>query len=117
MAKVLNMSAPEVPTELGAVASTITKELRTQFGILNRRGVVITSVKGGSIAERWGLLKGDVIEGVSGKTPNLPSEFMQFLATEGQSGRFSIAISRVGLDRTIHIDIDPTQYQTINFSG
>ena len=103
------MKTNEMPTELGAVASSISKKLRGDLGILERSGVVITSVKSGSIAERWGLRRGDVVKEVSGKTPTFPSEFMHFLATEGQRGSLSVSVVRVGIDRVIELAIEPSQ--------
>lgn len=51
----------EAENELGLVVQEITPRLQTAFGINSPEGVIITSVKSGSIAAGSGLAPGDVI--------------------------------------------------------
>lgn len=54
-------------TRIGAVVADINPALRTRFGIAHKKGVVMVEVKSNSIAEKIGLMPGDVILLSNGK--------------------------------------------------
>jgi len=54
-------SAGEADSDFGFSVAPITPQIRQQFGIEDKDGVVITDVKQGSVADRKGLRPGDVI--------------------------------------------------------
>ncbi len=54
-------------TRIGAVVADINPALRTRFGIAHKKGVVVVEVKSNSIAEKIGLMPGDVILLSNGK--------------------------------------------------
>ncbi|MEO0078562.1 MAG: trypsin-like peptidase domain-containing protein [candidate division WOR-3 bacterium] len=81
-------------TELGAVVSDITAALRTNFNLAYRRGVVVTRVKPGSIAETIGMAPGDVILMAQGKRVSSAAAFARQYARP--SGTLDIVIDRGG---------------------
>ncbi len=81
-------------TELGAAVSDITAALRTNFNLAYRRGVVVTRVKPGSIAETIGMAPGDVILMAQGKRVNSAAGFARQYAR--LSGTLDIVIDRGG---------------------
>ena len=79
-----NESTPEVQpiiaqsedaSALGLTVQTLTHELAAQFGADMTRGVIITTVEQGSMADKRGLRPGDIITEVGQKPVANPREF------------------------------------------
>lgn len=81
-------------TRLGCSVSDIDARLRSQFGLAYDRGVVVVEVDAGSIAERVGLVPGDVILMAQGKTVR-SADGLRLLCEQLQ-GLVDIVIDRNG---------------------
>ncbi|MBM3322140.1 trypsin-like serine protease [candidate division WOR-3 bacterium] len=81
-------------TELGAAVSDITAALRASFNLAYRRGVVVTAVKPGSIAETIGMVPGDVALMAQGKRVSSAAAFARQYTRLG--GTLDIVIDRGG---------------------
>ncbi len=83
-----------IGTKIGAVVADINPQLRRRFGLAHTRGVVVVSVQEGSVAERIGLLPGDVILLADGKVVTGARALQERLARAGQ--RIDLVIDRKG---------------------
>ncbi|NPV14801.1 trypsin-like serine protease [candidate division WOR-3 bacterium] len=81
-------------TKIGAVVADINPALRTRFGIAHKKGVVVVEVKGNSIAEKIGLMPGDVILLSNGKVVDGARTFKERL--ERRLNFIDLVIDRKG---------------------
>lgn len=81
-------------TKIGAVVADINPALRSRFGIAHKKGVVVVEVKGNSIAEKIGLMPGDVILLSNGKVVDGARTFKERL--ERQLNFIDLVIDRKG---------------------
>jgi len=77
---------------LGVRVQDLTEQLGEYFGVPEGRGVLITSVRPGSPAERAGLRAGDVIVAVNDREVRTVRDFTRALA--GREGEVSLTIVR-----------------------
>ncbi|MGQ9678944.1 MAG: S1C family serine protease [bacterium] len=81
-------------TRIGAVVADINPALRAQFGIVDKKGVVVVEVKVNSVAERLGLMAGDVIMMSNGKMVNSARAFKERF--DRQLNQIDLVIDRQG---------------------
>jgi serine protease Do len=81
-------------TRIGATVADITPALRRRFGLAHTKGVVVVAVNENSIAEKIGLLPGDVILIYQGKVVNSARAFKERLASG--PGNIDLVIDRRG---------------------
>jgi len=81
-------------TRLGAVVADINPSLRRRFGLAHTKGVVVVSVNPGSIAEKIGLLPGDVILIYQGKVAGSAASLKERL--ERMANTIDLIIDRQG---------------------
>ncbi len=81
-------------TRLGAVIADINPTLRNRFGLAHTKGVVVISVTGGSVAEKIGLLPGDVLLIYQGKVVASARSLKQRL--DRLEGKIDLVIDRKG---------------------
>lgn len=72
------ISADKLP-KLGMSLQKLTSELAEQFGYEDAKGVLVTAVEAGSIADRAGIKRGDLIEEVNRKAVNEPSQVKKLI--------------------------------------
>lgn len=61
-------ASPRLSTQLGMEVANLDTETRQRFGLPMIPGIVVLSVEKGSLADRAGLMPGDVIQGVNGRS-------------------------------------------------
>lgn len=81
-------------TWIGAVVADINPTLRIRFGLTHKRGVVVLEVKSNSIAEKIGLMPGDVILYSNGKVVGSASAFKKMF--DQRSNQIDLVIDRQG---------------------
>jgi serine protease Do len=86
--------ATSLQTGIGCTVADINSLLRTRYGLAHSRGVVVTVVESGTIAERIGLLPGDVILLAQGKVCRTARAFQQQYEKLGST--VDIVIDRAG---------------------
>lgn len=87
--------------EIGLTVQTITPALAQQFDAKPGEGVVVTEVKGGSIAAMAGIRVGTVILQVNRKKVDSASEFKQAAAKSRANKRILLLISDGGMSRYV----------------
>jgi serine protease Do len=82
--------------KLGMTVTDISSPIARQLGISDRRGVVITGIENGSVAQRAGLGVGDIIRQMGDQpTPNM-EEFEKMISQLRKSDRVILLIERQG---------------------
>jgi serine protease Do len=89
-------------TQLGIQANTLTPQLREFFGVKGSDGVLVASVQTDSVAARAGLMAGDVITAIDGRSVSNTADFSREMRSRGQS--FTIRIVRNKQDREIKVE-------------
>jgi len=80
--------------KLGMTVTDITSSIARQLGISDRRGVVITGIENGGVAQRAGLGIGDIIRQMGDQlTPNM-EEFEKMISQLRSSDRVILLIER-----------------------
>ncbi|MBN2538328.1 trypsin-like peptidase domain-containing protein [candidate division WOR-3 bacterium] len=83
-----------IRTAIGCTVADINSLLRARHGLAHSRGVVVTAVEPGTIAERIGLAPGDVILLAQGKVCRTARAFQQLYEKPGAA--VDIVIDRAG---------------------
>jgi serine protease Do len=61
--------------KLGIAVRELTRDLANRMGLKETQGVVVTGVKSGSLAEEAGILPGDIVREVSGRSINTLADY------------------------------------------
>jgi serine protease Do len=72
--------APKVATRLGITVSPVTDETREEYGFSSDSGVVVTEVQPGSVGNRLGLGRGDVILEINGQIVSDTAKWEEILS-------------------------------------
>jgi serine protease Do len=87
--------APRTETTLGLALSTLTPEVRSQFGLPEETtGVVVMDVKPGSPAAERGFRPGDVIAGIGQQKVTRPADIAAAIEEARRSNRSSVLVLR-----------------------
>ena len=89
-------------TQSGIRADSLTPQLREFFGVTNTEGVLVASVDSNSAAARAGVLAGDVITSVDGKSISSPQDFSREVRSKTTS--FSLKVVRNKQEREIRVE-------------
>jgi len=89
--------------DLGIAVEEITPQLQNQFGIKDRRGVVIVEVASGSPADMAGLQAGDVIKELNRKAVGNLSDYEKAMAKAQKGKPVLLLIKRGG--QTLYVTI------------
>jgi serine protease Do len=101
MAQGSSSSPTQTADEIGLTVQTITPALAQQFDAKTGEGVVVTKVKGGSIAAMAGIRVGTIILQVDRKTVNSASEFKQAVAKSITKKRVLLLVSDGNMSRYV----------------
>jgi serine protease Do len=91
---------------LGVVPQDLTAELAEAFGLKGTKGAVIAQVTEDSVADRAGLLHGDVVPQFDGVVIDSASQFRNLVASRKPGDSVGIVILRDGQRRTITVTLD-----------
>ncbi|RNC68131.1 MAG: DegQ family serine endoprotease [Desulfuromonadales bacterium] len=67
--------------KMGLTVKVLNKELASRMGLKETQGVVVTGVKSGSAAEEGGILPGDIIREIAGRTVSSVEEYDRAVRT------------------------------------
>lgn len=87
----------------GIVTARAPEVLRQQFQLDRGAGLVIESVAPGSVAERAGLRRHDVIVAVDGQLLLLPEQFVTLLEASGDDAPLECRVLRGGVEHTFSL--------------
>jgi serine protease Do len=88
-------------TQAGVRADSLTPQLREFFGVKAGEGVLVASVDSNSAAARAGVLAGDVITAVDGRSISSPQDFSREVRSKTS---FSLKVVRNKQERDIRVD-------------
>ena len=86
---------------IGLTVQTITPDLAQQFNAKVGRGVVVTEVKQGSVAEMAGIHSGAVILQVNQVDVNSAADFQRAVASSAADKRVLLLVSEQGMSRYV----------------
>ena len=95
-------SSQQVVRVLGLTVRAPTPELREQFGLPERDGLVVVAVAGE--AERRGLERGDLIVDVDGKVPEEPLDLLEAIRGSAE-GILGLTYWRDGKEKSVELEI------------
>lgn len=90
----------------GIIIQQITSELQKELGLKNRNGILVSSVKKDSAAEKGGLQRGDVIIEINGKKMNNIVELSFTVSMVYPGNKVRVIIIRNGKRKTLIIKVD-----------
>jgi S1-C subfamily serine protease len=90
-------------TQAGITADSLTPQLREFFGVRVGEGVLVASVDANSAAARAGVLAGDVITAIDGRTISSPAGFYARSEVQNQQG-FLLKVVRNKQEREIRLE-------------
>ncbi|MEA2175472.1 MAG: serine protease Do [Blastocatellia bacterium] len=80
--------------QLGIVVQKVTSDIASNLGIQETRGVIVSSVKADSAAEKAGIKRGDVITAINGVAVNDPNSFRNKVASAQPGTEVTLTILR-----------------------
>jgi serine protease Do len=80
--------------QLGIVVQKVTSDIAANLGIQETRGVIVSSVKSGSAAEKAGIKRGDVITAINGTAVNDPNTFRNKVASTQPGTEVTLTVLR-----------------------
>lgn len=95
-------TSEQVVRVLGLTVRSATPELREEFGLPDREGLVVIAVSGE--AERRGLRRGDLIVDVDGQTPKQPLDLLDAIR-DAAEGILSLTYWRDGKEKSVELEI------------
>jgi serine protease Do len=97
---------PHSMDKLGFSVQTLTPDLAQQFGIQDKKGVVVTSVTPGSVAAMAGINPGTVILEVNRKRVNNTGEFKRAVALTPENGAVLLLIKDGRYTRYVTLKVE-----------
>jgi serine protease Do len=91
-------TGPGTKTELGLLVDAVTPETARYLGLPDTDGVVVRAVQTGGVAERNGIMKGDVIREVNRKKIKNVADFNTELTNSKKTGVYTFLIYRNGVN-------------------
>ncbi len=93
--------SPQKTEELGITVQTLTPALAEQFDIQIRKGVVVTAVSPGAIADKAGIQPGTVILQVDRSPVNSASEFRKAVKNRKSKKQIMLLVRERGISRFV----------------
>jgi C-terminal processing protease CtpA/Prc len=90
---------------LGVVVMSLTPDLRTHFGAPGDRGVLVAHVEPGTPAAKAGIVVGDVIVQVRGRTIDSPSDVISAVEELGKGQHVAVTVLRDRASRTLDVTL------------
>jgi len=90
----------------GLVTARAPAVLREQFRLERGAGLVVESVAPGSVAERAGLKRHDVIVSIDGQLLLLPEQFVTLLEASGDDAPLECRVLRGGIEKVVSLRKD-----------
>lgn len=92
------------PARMGVRLQSLGDQLAEYFGVGERKGALVTSVREDSPAEAAGLRAGDVIVGVGGDEVEDPGDVLRAVRS-AEPGATSVSIVRDGEERSVTVEL------------
>ena len=103
----LSSNQPEPTNELGIQVSELTRSFRKEYGIGSRaEGVIVTSVKEGSVSANAGIQVGDLITRVGTKKCKTPQDFNRLLEETKKRNMVMLHLKRDGAARYMTLELE-----------
>ena len=103
----LSSNQPEPTNELGIQVSELTRSFRKEYGIGSRaEGVIVTSVKEGSVSANAGIQVGDLITRVGTKKCKTPQDFNRLLEETRKRNMVMLHLKRDGAARYMTLELE-----------
>lgn len=96
-------SAERAAPSAGLVTARAPAVLREQFRLERGAGLVVESVAAGSVAERAGLKRHDVIVSIDGQLLLLPEQFVTLLEASGDEAPLECRVLRGGAETVVSL--------------
>lgn len=90
---------------IGVTTETLTGDLASRLGTKKTKGLVVTSVTPGSIAERAGIQPKDIILSVNGKAISKESELINLLTKSALSKGVRLVVETQGMERFVFLSV------------
>ncbi|HEX8294551.1 MAG TPA: Do family serine endopeptidase, partial [Pyrinomonadaceae bacterium] len=91
--------------QLGVVVQPVTEEIAQGLALKEVRGVIVSSVQGGSAAEKAGLRRGDVITAFNGAAVNEANELRNHVAATQPGTDVTLTILRDGREQELKLAV------------
>ena len=88
---------------MGATIQSVTPEIADSLGITGRKGALVAELVPGAPAEKAGLMPGDVVLGVNGKTVDSSSELTRLVAGSKTGDMLHLQVLRDG--KPVSVDV------------
>ena len=103
----MSSNQSEPTNELGIEVSELTRSSRREYGVGSRdEGVIVTSVKDGSVSANAGIQVGDLITRVGTKKCKSPEEFKRLLEQTRKRDMVMLHLKRDGNARYMTLELE-----------
>ncbi|MBV8950823.1 MAG: PDZ domain-containing protein, partial [Actinobacteria bacterium] len=90
---------------VGVQLADLTPDIASQLGVKAQSGAIVVSVVSGGPADKAGIMEGDVITGVDGKSVNTVEDFVGALASHQPGDVITITILRGDATRQVKVTL------------
>jgi serine protease Do len=101
---------------LGVGIQPVTQDLATKFGVKEGEGVLVNEVFEGDPAHKAGLLPGDIITKVTGKTVDTPQTLSRVIAAQGPGKKIQVEVVRDGKVKSITVELAERKEEAVRAS-
>jgi Do/DeqQ family serine protease len=91
--------------QLGVVVQAVTEDLAQGLGLKEVKGVIVSSVQGGSAADKAGLKRGDVIVAFNGANVNEANELRNLVAATQPGTDVTLKLLRDGGEQEVKVTV------------
>lgn len=98
--------------QLGVVIQPLTDEVAKSLDLKDTKGVIVSSIKSGSAAEKAGVKRGDVITAINGEKVEDGNTLRNKVASTAPGSDVSITIVRDGKEQELKIRLDEFTQET-----
>jgi serine protease Do len=103
--------------QLGVVVRAVTEDIAESLEMKEVRGVIVSTVQGGSAAEKAGLRRGDVILALNGSAVNDPNELRNLVAATQPGTDVTLGILRDGREQELKVTVGELQANSARAGG
>ncbi|MCP4658027.1 MAG: PDZ domain-containing protein [bacterium] len=97
-------SSEQVVRALGLTVAAVDDELREEFSLPDRAGIVVIAASGA--AERRGLRRGDLIVEINGRPPSEPLDLLEAISDDPDAETLRITYWRDGEETTVELPLE-----------